>query len=92
MKNDRDGGRNIGETAGWLQIIAAVFRWLRGIEDLSSMIAEGGPMVEPLRDPLLFARVFISLGAPIWPNGFDVDAINLHREMGRNGRLKKAAA
>jgi hypothetical protein len=63
-----------------------------GIEDMSTMIAEGGPMIKPLRDPELFRRVFISFGVPSWPNGFDVDAINLHRKMQEQGRLKKPAA
>jgi hypothetical protein len=40
--------------------------------DLSSLVAETGPMVEPLRDPAYFARVFLEDGAPTWPNGFDM--------------------
>jgi hypothetical protein len=63
-----------------------------GIEDLSQIVAAGGSMVEPLRDPELFQRVFISFGVPSWPNGFDLDAINLHREMKKHGRLRKPAA
>ena len=72
--------------------------WLRfsdgseGVEDLSNLIENGGPMVEPLRDPELFARGFISFGVPTWPNGFDLDAINLHRQMRERGALKKPAA
>ena len=38
-------------------------------------------MVEPLRDPAMFRRAFLSFGVPTWPNGFDLDAINLHTEM-----------
>jgi RNA polymerase primary sigma factor len=34
----------------------------------------------------------LSNGVPTWPNGFDVDAINLHREMAEQGRLRKTAA
>jgi hypothetical protein len=72
--------------------------WLRfsdgseGVEDLSGLIENGGPMVEALRDPALFSRVSISFGVPTWPNGFDVDAINLHRQMRERGALKKPAA
>ena len=29
-------------------------------------------MVQPLKDPAYFARVFLDLGAPTWPNGFDM--------------------
>jgi hypothetical protein len=46
----------------------------------------------PLADEAFFSRVFLSNGVPTWPNGFDVDAINLHREMAEQGRLRKTAA
>ena len=52
-----------------------------GIRDYSDMLAEGGPMVEPLRDPSFFKSVFVSFGVPSWPNGFEVDAIALHMEL-----------
>lgn len=72
--------------------------WLRfsdgaeGIEDLSPLLAQGGTMVEALRDPALFSRVFISFGVPTWPNGFDLDATNLHEQMRERGALKRPAA
>jgi hypothetical protein len=67
--------------------------WLRfsdgceGIRDLSDVLAEGGAMVEPLRDPSMFNRVFVEYGVPTWPNGFDLDAIALHQEMKSAGLL-----
>jgi hypothetical protein len=72
--------------------------WLRfsngreGVRDLSDVLAEGGPMVEPLEDPAMFARVFIESGVPAWPNGFDLDAIALYREMDERGLLAPEAA
>jgi len=63
-----------------------------GVRDFTDVLAEGGPMVEPLRDPQFFVKAFISFGVPSWPNGFDVDAINLHMEMDRAGALKPASA
>jgi hypothetical protein len=72
--------------------------WLRftdgreGVHDLSPIIAKGGPMVEPLKDPAYFARAFVELGAPTWPNGFDLDPINLYIEMRKAGELSKVAA
>jgi hypothetical protein len=69
--------------------------WLRfsdgreGVRDFSDILAEGGPMVEPLRDPAFFARVFIEYGVPSWPNGYDVDAIALHQEMETAGLLSQ---
>jgi hypothetical protein len=43
-----------------------------GEHDFSTLVAESGPMGEPLRDPTYFARVFLEYGAPTWPNGFDM--------------------
>lgn len=72
--------------------------WLRftdgseGVRDLSGVIAEGGPMVEPLRSQDYFKRVFVELGAPTWPNGFDLDPINLYMQLRDAGALSRAAA
>ncbi len=44
-----------------------------GERDFADMIAEGGEMVEPLRDPAFFARVFLDDGILTWPNGFDIE-------------------
>ena len=62
-----------------------------GVRDFADMIAEGGPMVEPLRDPAFFSRVFIDDGIVTWPNGFDLDSIALHDEMKRAGLLRRSA-
>lgn len=72
--------------------------WLRfsdgseGVHDLAPILAKGGSMVTALQDPALFEKVYLSFGVPTWPNGFDLDAINLHRQMRENGLLKKSAA
>ncbi len=63
-----------------------------GVHDFHDVISETGPMIEPLRDPKLFDRVFISMGVLAWPNGFDLDAIQLHREMQSAGELTATAA
>ena len=63
-----------------------------GEHDFGPMIEEGGPMVEPLRDPVFFARAFLDDGIPTWPNGFDVDAIKLHMDMSEAGELRRDAA
>jgi hypothetical protein len=63
-----------------------------GVRDCSDILAKGGPMVEPLRDPAFFNRVFLSLGVPTWPNGFDLDAIALHMELKGAGFLSTPAA
>ena len=63
-----------------------------GVRDLSELIAEGGPMIEPLRSPDYFARAFVEMGAPTWPNGFDLDPINLYMQMRDSGALTRIAA
>ena len=63
-----------------------------GVRDFSDMIADGGPMVEPLRDQMFFKKAYISFGVPSWPNGFAMDAINLHMEMEKAGTLSSTVA
>lgn len=50
-----------------------------------------GPMTEPLRDPAYFARVFIEMGVPTWPNGCDVDPINARLTMAAAGTLRSVS-
>ena len=70
--------------------------WLRfttgeeGVKDYAGVIAKGGPMLEPLRDQKFFSRVFIEMGVPVWPNGFDIDPINLYMEL-RDANLLSSA-
>ncbi len=63
-----------------------------GDHDFAGMVAEPGPMLEPLRDPSYFGRVFIDFGAPTWPNGFDVAPEWLRREMAAAGELVRSDA
>tara|TARA_R110002072_G_scaffold12750_10_gene54627 strand:- start:1913 stop:2182 length:270 start_codon:yes stop_codon:yes gene_type:complete len=62
----------------------------RGTVDLSSLVTRVGEMVQPLRDPAYFARVFLEAGAPTWPNGFDLAPWALHRELDAAGLLDKS--
>jgi hypothetical protein len=81
------GVRSLGYNRLWLRFSDGT----EGERDMSDILAEGGPMVEPLRDPAFFARVFLEYGVPTWPNGFDMDAINLHMELEASGALKHTA-
>lgn len=63
-----------------------------GEHDFASMVSRTGPMVAPLRDPTFFARVFVDWGALTWPNGYDLDPINLHDKMQAAGELRQHAA
>ena len=72
--------------------------WLRfsdgseGVHDFADVIAAGGPIVEPLKAPDYFARAFVEMGAPTWPNGFDADPINRYMELRDAGALTRVAA
>jgi len=72
--------------------------WIRfsngkqGVHDFADLLAEGGVMVEPLRDPTMFRRVFLEFGTLTWPNGFDLDSIALHDHMAKAGELTQVAA
>jgi hypothetical protein len=63
-----------------------------GIHDFSATVARDGEMVQPLKDPAFFARVFVELGALTWPNGFDLDPIALNDRMAAAGELHREAA
>ena len=63
-----------------------------GVHDFSDIVAEPGPMVEPLRNLEFFNRVFVSMGVLSWPNGYDLDAIQLNHEMKSAGELAASAA
>ena len=63
-----------------------------GVRDFSDMIAEGGEMVEPLKDEAMFRRVFVHRHVPVWPNGYAIDATNLHMEMERDNLLTASVA
>ena len=63
-----------------------------GERDFADVLNHGGPMIEPLRDPAFFARAFIELGAIAWPNGYDIDPINLYLEMRDSRSLSSTAA
>jgi hypothetical protein len=63
-----------------------------GDHDFAPIIAAGGQMVEPLRDREVFQKAFVMMGTLCWPNGFDLDAIQLHREMSDAGEFLVQAA
>lgn len=62
-----------------------------GVLDLSDFVTLG-PMTEPLRDQAFFARVFIEMGIPTWPNGCDIDPINARMTLEDTGALRPVTA
>jgi hypothetical protein len=59
-----------------------------GERDFSFIVGEAGPMLEPLKDPAYFRRVFVEDGVLTWPNGYDWDPIAVHDEMKEAGELR----
>ena len=59
-----------------------------GERDFSFINRESGSMLEPLKDPAYFRRVFVEGGVLTWPNGYDWDSIALHNEMKEAGELR----
>ena len=75
--------------------LSALFEFSDGTEgerDFSELVKSDGPMVQPLKDPLYFARVFVDFGAPTWPNGFDVAPDALYEDMREAGQLSRSEA
>ena len=63
-----------------------------GEHDFGAMVAEDGPMIEPLRDPAYFSKFFLEDGAPTWPNGFDMAPRWVQMELAAAGALHSVAA
>lgn len=61
-----------------------------GVVDLTEFTTLG-PMTAPLKNPTFFARVFVEMGVPTWPNGCDIDPINAQRLMQEAGTLRPAS-
>jgi hypothetical protein len=62
-----------------------------GERDFADVVHGSGAMLEPLRDPAYFARIFIDVGTPTWPNGYDLAPNALYTEMSKAKLLRQAA-
>ena len=58
-----------------------------GVRDFADILATAGPMIQPLRDPAMFEKAFLTYGVPTWPNGLQLDPTALHMELAEQGRL-----
>jgi len=65
---------------------------MAGEYEFSAIVFKSGPMLEPLRDPAFFGRVYVEDGAPTWPNGFDVAPGWLRLEIEATGALARDTA
>jgi uncharacterized protein DUF2442 len=63
-----------------------------GDYDLNAVIDRDAPMVEPLKDPAYFARVFLEMGALAWPNGLELSPSAIHRRLAEAGGFTAAGS
>ena len=64
-----------------------------GVSDISDFVTGlDGSMVLPLRDETFFAKVFLEMGVPTWPNGCDVDPSRLRMDLEAAGLLRTEGA
>jgi hypothetical protein len=54
---------------------------LGGTWDATTLLKRTGPLLEPLRDSVYFARFFIDAGALCWPNGLELSPDRLHEQV-----------
>ena len=59
-----------------------------GIADLTAVTRSQGEMARPLADEAFFAQVFLEMGTPTWPNGYDADPTNLRMKLEAAGELR----
>jgi hypothetical protein len=59
-----------------------------GIADFSDILRSQGEMARPLADETFFAQVFLEMGAPTWPNGYDADPTNMRMKLEAAGQLR----
>lgn len=51
----------------------------QGVFDANTYLANRtGPLLDQLRDPAYFQRVFIDAGALCWPNGLELSPAKIH--------------
>ena len=78
------------DNAPVMTVVFADGAW--GDHDLHYLMERGGGMIDPLREPAFFRRVFLEAGAPTWPNGFDLAPEAIRRRLKAQGKLHAPAA
>jgi len=60
-----------------------------GEHDFADLVREPGPMLDQLRSPAYFARVYLDYGALTWPNGYDMCSDWLRMVLEEAGELPR---
>ena len=64
---------------------------MAGVWDYSHIKTRTGSMAKPLHDESYIVRAFLEMGAPTWPNGWDVSPEALYSDLKAAGALKSVA-
>lgn len=78
--------RHLGGHRFWVEFSDG----MAGEWDYSRVKLRPGPMAAPLKDETYIAQAFLALGAPTWPNGWDVSPHALYADLKAAGVLKPA--
>jgi hypothetical protein len=80
------------EAAKNFQLICTFDNGVTKTFDLRPLLKKGGSMIKQLESPAFFKKVFLEMGTPTWPNGFDLccDVIYQQGKTMRAARKKAA--
>lgn len=59
--------------------------------DLQPLIDRATVLTAPLADPAFRNRCYLELGALCWPNGLELSATSIHRQLSDAGRLQSSS-
>lgn len=76
--------RHLGGHRFWVEFSDG----MAGEWDYARVKKRPGPMAAPLIDESYIARAFLVMGAPTWPNGWDVSPLALYADLKKAGALK----
>lgn len=79
------------EPKGKTQLLLRFSDGAWGIYDFAAFVAANTEMTQPLSDPSFFERHFIEAGALAWPNGFELSAGSLYRNLQNEKALHTSA-
>ncbi|MDD5037285.1 MAG: DUF2442 domain-containing protein [Methylococcaceae bacterium] len=71
-----------------LKLVFSDHSW--GELDFTPSLQRNGSLLEPLRDPIYFARCFIEMGALCWPNGLELGAESLRQKLVNSDALHES--
>ncbi len=71
-----------------LKLVFSDHSW--GELDFKPSLQRTGSLLEPLRDPIYFARCFIEMGALCWPNGLELGTESLRQKLVNSDALHKS--